>query len=112
MRISKEQFSKMKTSAYFINTSRRGVVDSESLYEALVNQEIVYAALDVTDPEPINPDHPLLSLPNIFINPHIGSETVETRTKMAELIADNLLAGLTKKRLPQCVNDEVNYVNK
>ncbi len=62
-----EQFCKMKSSAYFINASRGGVVDTEELYEALVKKEIAYAALDVTDPEPLPIDHPLLSLPNILI---------------------------------------------
>lgn len=106
---SKEQFAKMKSTAYFINAARGGVVDTNALYEALVKKEIAYAALDVTDPEPIQTDHPLLSLPNILITPHIGSATTETRTSMHELTADNLLAGLNKKRLPACVNDGVNY---
>lgn len=105
----KEQFAKMKSTAYFINASRGGVVDTDALCEALVSQEIAYAALDVTDPEPINVDHPLLSLPNLLITPHIGSATIETRTKMAELTVDNLLAGLEGKPLPACVNNEVNY---
>ena len=108
----KEQFAKMKSTAYFINAARGAIVDTEALYEALVNQEIAYAALDVTDPEPINPDHPLISLPNILITPHIGSATIETRTKMSELTVENLLAGLAKKSLPACVNDEVNYLNR
>jgi glyoxylate reductase len=102
----KEQFAKMKSSAYFINASRGAVVDTEALYEALTTQEIAYAALDVTDPEPLS-DHPLISLPNILITPHIGSATIETRTAMSELTAENLLAGLARKRLPKCVNEEV-----
>lgn len=106
---SKEQFAKMKSTAYFINAARGGVADTNALYEALVKKEIAYAALDVTEPEPIQHDHPLLSLPNILITPHIGSATTETRTSMHELTADNLLAGLNRKRLPACVNDEVNY---
>jgi glyoxylate reductase len=105
----KEQFSKMKSSAYFINASRGGVVDTDALYEALVEKKIAYAALDVTDPEPLPIDHPLLSLPNILITPHIGSATIETRTKMSELTVENILAGLAKKKLPACVNDAVNY---
>lgn len=105
----KEEFAEMKSTAYFINASRGAVVDTQALYEALLNKKIAYAALDVTDPEPINFDHPLITLPNLLITPHLGSATIETRTKMAELTADNLLAGLAKKRLPKCVNDEVNY---
>lgn len=107
----KEQFSKMKPTAYFINVSRGAVVDTEALYHALSNNEIAYAALDVTDPEPLNEDHPLLKLRNILVTPHIGSATIETRAKMAELTVENLLAGLEKKRLLECVNQEVNYVN-
>lgn len=107
-----EQFSKMKPTAYFINVARGAVVDTEALYNALSNNEIAYAALDVTDPEPINADHPLFTLRNILITPHIGSATVETRAKMAELTVENLLAGLEKKRLPECVNNEVNYINE
>lgn len=108
----KEQFAKMKSTAYFVNVSRGAVVDTEALYNALRDNEIAYAAVDVIDPEPINADHPLLTLRNIFITPHIGSATIETRAKMAELTAENLLAGLEKKRLLECVNQEVNYKNK
>ncbi|AOZ93044.1 2-hydroxyacid dehydrogenase [Paenibacillus crassostreae] len=104
----KDQFKHMKSSAYFINASRGPVVDTEALYEALVNQDIAYAALDVVNPEPFS-DHPLIHLPNVLITPHIGSATLETRTQMGELTADNLLAGLAKQTLPKCVNDEVNY---
>lgn len=104
-----EQFKKMKSSAYFINASRGAVVDTNALYNALIHQEIAYAALDVTDPEPLNHDHPLLSLPNVLITPHIGSATIETRTRMAELTVDNILAGLDRKPLPACVNNRVNY---
>lgn len=105
----KEQFAKMKSTAYFINAARGSVADTDALYDALANKEIAYAALDVTEPEPIPADHPLMTLPNILITPHIGSATAETRTSMHELTADNLLAGLGKKRLPACVNEEVNY---
>nr|WP_295971697.1 D-glycerate dehydrogenase [uncultured Bacillus sp.] len=104
---SEEQFSIMKSTAYFINAARGGIVDTNALYEALVKKEIAYAALDVTDPEPLQPNHPLLSLPNILITPHIGSATIETRTSMHELTADNLLAGLERKKLPACVNREI-----
>ena len=102
--IGREQFQKMKPTAYFINVSRGPVVDSDALLAALQTGEIAYAALDVTDPEPLPKDHPLLKLPNILITPHIGSATIETRRAMAELTVDNLLAGLENKPLPACVN--------
>jgi len=100
----RDEFIKMKSTAYLINMSRGPVVDTAALLEALRNGEIAYAALDVTDPEPLSKDHPLLQLSNILITPHIGSATTETRTAMAELTVDNLLAGLEDKPLPTCVN--------
>jgi len=80
-----------------------------ALYEALKDGQIAYAALDVTDPEPIPTGHPLLELKNILITPHIGSATLRTRIAMNMLAADNLLAGLERKPLPACVNPTVNY---
>lgn len=100
----REQFKKMKSTAYFINVSRGPVVDTAALIEALQTGEIAYAALDVTDPEPLTTDHPLTKLPNVLTTPHIGSATTETRLAMAQLTADNLLAGLAGKTLPACVN--------
>jgi glyoxylate reductase len=99
----------MKPSAIFVNAARGPIVDTSALVDALTNKTIAYAALDVTDPEPPPADHPLLKLPNILITPHIGSATTETRTSMAQLTADNLLAGLARKPLPACVNQAVNY---
>jgi glyoxylate reductase len=99
-----EQFSQMKPSAYFINASRGPVVNTEALYEALVHKKIAYAALDVTDPEPLPSDHSLLNLPNVLITPHVGSGTYETRRRMAELAEANLLAGLNREPLIACVN--------
>lgn len=103
------QFAKMKPTAYFINAARGQIVDTEALIEALASQKIAYAAMDVTDPEPLPGDHPLLRHSNLLITPHIGSATTETRVAMAQLTADNLLAGLAGKRLPACVNPDVNY---
>lgn len=105
----RKEFVLMKETAYFVNASRGAVVDTEALTEALETKQIAYAALDVTDPEPLPGDHPLLKVPNILVVPHIGSATTETRTAMAKLTADNLLAGLAGKPLLTCVNEDVNY---
>ncbi len=103
------QFAKMRTSTYFINAARGALVDTGALYDALRKGQIAYAAIDVTDPEPLPSNHPLLSLPNILVTPHIGTATAATRDAMACLAAENLLAGLAQKPLLTCVNKEVNY---
>ena len=97
----------MKPSAILINTSRGPVVDTGALLGALDTWQIRGAALDVTDPEPLPADHPLLALPNCIVVPHIASASVATRNKMAVIAAENLLAGLEGRRLPHCVNPEV-----
>ncbi len=99
-----QTFSKMKPGAILINTSRGSVVDSQALYQALNTGQIAYAALDVTDPEPLPADHPLLSLPNIIVVPHIASATVSTRNSMAQMAVENLIAGVLGKPLPYPVN--------
>jgi glyoxylate reductase len=100
----------MKKNAYLINAARGPIVDTMALYEALQSGEIAGAALDVTDPEPLPAGHPLYSLPNCLIVPHIGSATWNTRRRMAELACENLLAGLEGQRLVHCVNPEVYQV--
>ena len=105
--IGREELQKMKPTAVLVNTARGGVVDPAALREALREGWIAYAALDVTEPEPIPPDDPLLRLPNCIVVPHIGSASVATRTKMALMAAENLLAGLRGEPLPNCVNPEV-----
>ncbi len=100
-------FSKMKPSSILINTSRGGVVDLAALYHALTNGKIAGAALDVTEPEPIPPDSSLLTLNNIIITPHIASASWTTRSKMAVMAADNLVAGIRGEPLPYCANPEV-----
>ncbi|MGE5138705.1 MAG: 2-hydroxyacid dehydrogenase [Rudaea sp.] len=102
-----DAFHKMKRNAILINTSRGPVVDPQALSDALKAGEILAAALDVTEPEPIPTDSRLLSLPNCLIVPHIASASVTTRGKMAEMAARNLLAGLAGERLPTCVNPQV-----
>lgn len=105
--IESTALKKMKPSAILVNTSRGQVVDTDALTRALQNKEIQAAALDVTDPEPLPPDHPLYSLPNCLIAPHIGSATWNTRRNMALRACENLLAGLAGERLPYCANPEV-----
>jgi glyoxylate reductase len=105
--IGEDALRKMKPTAILINTSRGPVVDQPALYRALKEGWISAAGLDVTTPEPLPPDNPLYQLPNCVILPHIGSATRNTRRRMAERAAENLLAGLAGKRLPFCYNPEV-----
>lgn len=102
-------FKKMKNTALFVNVGRGPIVDTDALINALKTGEIDYAALDVTDPEPLPVDHPLLDVENCLIVPHIGSYTDRTRYDMSILTADNIIAGVHKKPLKTCVNEEVNY---
>ncbi|MDW8224250.1 MAG: D-glycerate dehydrogenase [Gemmatales bacterium] len=102
-----ERFKKMKPTAVFVNTARGPIVDERALAEALQKGYIFAAGLDVTDPEPPLPDNPLLKLPNCIIAPHIASATFATRNAMAEIAADNLLAGLRGEPLRAWVNPEV-----
>ena len=105
--IDSEALSRMKPTAVLINTSRGPVVDLEALYEAMKEKRIFAAALDVTDPEPLPPEHPLYTLDNVIIAPHIASASRGTRDKMAWMAAQNLIAGLKSERLPNCVNPQV-----
>jgi glyoxylate reductase len=105
--INTEKLGWMKPTAVLVNTSRGPVVDGAALATALRDGQIFAAALDVTDPEPIKTDDPLLSLDNCLVVPHIASASHATRSKMAEMAAANLLAGLHGERLPTPVNPEV-----
>lgn len=100
-------FAKMKPTAILINTARGPIVDPQALYDALKSGKIGGAALDVTEPEPIPMDSPLLTLPNCLIVPHIASASIATRGKMAQMAAANLIAGLRGDKLPTCVNPQV-----
>lgn len=104
---SAEAFGKMKSSAIVINSARGPIIDPQALYDALSSGTIRAAALDVTEPEPINMDSPLVSLPNCLIVPHIASASIATRGKMAEIAARNLIAGVKGERLATPVNPEV-----
>jgi glyoxylate reductase len=100
-------FAKMKPTSVLVNTSRGPLVDQAALYEALKTKRIFAAALDVTVPEPLPTDSPLLTLENCIVVPHIASASWQTRQKMSRMAAENLIAGLKGERLPNCVNPEV-----
>jgi len=95
-----EAFKTMKNSAVFINTSRGGIVNQEDLVEALQNRIISMAGLDVMTPEPLPQGHPLTRLDNCVLIPHIGSATIQTRTRMATLTAENIIAGIQDEKMP------------
>ncbi|RAV28823.1 2-hydroxyacid dehydrogenase [Sinomicrobium soli] len=98
---NRNSFARMKPTAIFINTARGKVHREPDLIRALKDGLIWGAGLDVTDPEPMQPDNPLLQMPNVCVLPHIGSATIETRTAMAQMAADNLLAVYRGEKMPQ-----------
>jgi glyoxylate reductase len=101
--IGTEALARMKPTAYLINTARGPIVDTDALAHALHAGELAGAALDVTDPEPLPGNHPLLEAPNLLVVPHVGSATVATRERMADMAVDNLLAGLAGEPMPNQV---------
>ncbi|HMD03148.1 MAG TPA: D-glycerate dehydrogenase [Candidatus Baltobacteraceae bacterium] len=103
------QFARMKPSAHFVNVGRGALVDTDALVAALQGGTIAGAALDVTDPEPLPPEHRLYMLSNVTIYPHIGSATHETRERMSLFGARNLVAGLQRQPLPAILNPAANY---
>lgn len=105
--VNADFLAKMKPNAVLVNTARGGVLDQAALYKTLKERRIFAAALDVTDPEPLPLDSPLLELDNCLIVPHIASASVHSRDMMAFLSAQNLIAGLNGEKLPHCVNPEV-----
>jgi glyoxylate reductase len=102
--INAESLKKMKRTAILINSARGPIVDTVALAEALKAGTIAGAGLDVTDPEPIPMDHPLVSAPNCVIAPHIASGSVETRAQMAEIAARNIIEGIRGGKMPAPVN--------
>lgn len=105
--IDESALRRMKRTAILINAARGEIVDTDALVRALKEGWIARAALDVTDPEPLPADHPLVGMENCIVVPHIGSATVTARSRMAEIAAKNLLAGLRGERLPHCANPVV-----
>ena len=105
--INEEKLKLMKKTAYLINNSRGPVVDEKALYKALKEGRIAGAALDVFEQEPTPMDNPLLKLDNVVVAPHISSASYETRSRMAEMIAENLVAFFEGKKPPNLVNPEV-----
>jgi lactate dehydrogenase-like 2-hydroxyacid dehydrogenase len=97
-------FQRMRPTATFINTSRGGIVNQPDLANALQQGNIAAAALDVTTPEPLPPDDPLLAAPNLLVTPHLGSATLQTRERMAQLAIDGLLSALAGERPQHLVN--------
>jgi len=97
--IGAEELRRMKNTAVLVNIARGGVVDTNALTDALRTGEIYAAGLDVTEPEPLPRDHPLLGMTNATIVPHLGSATVQTRRRMAEISVENLLRGLRGESL-------------
>lgn len=105
--INAAALAQMRPDAILINSARGALVDEGALLEALRKGRLGGAALDVFENEPIASDHPLLALPNVTMAPHIGSATLGTRSRMAQLAVDNLLAGLRGDAMPHCVNPQV-----
>ncbi len=105
--IGRPQFKLMKKTAVFVNTSRGPIVDQQALTEALASRQIYAAGIDVFEREPIPGDDPLLKLDNVVVAPHIASASIPTRTKMAIIAAQNLVAVLQGRTPPHPVNPEV-----
>ena len=103
---------RMQPHATLINVSRGPIVDTDALVEALNEGWIGAAGLDVTDPEPIPPDHPLVGMVNCTILPHIGSASLQTRQAMANLAADDVVAALRGERMPACANPGVYEISR
>ena len=110
--VDEKKLKMMKKTAYLINNARGPIVDQNALYKALKERWIAGAALDVFEEEPTPINNPLLKLDNIVVAPHISSASYETRSKMAEMVAENLIAFFEGKTPPNLVNPEVAKIKK
>ena len=104
---NKDAFNQMKPSSIFINTARGGIHNENDLIDALNNNTILGAGLDVTNPEPMSIDNPLLEMENVCILPHIGSATIEARNEMSRMAAENIISYFKEHTVPNIVNPEV-----
>lgn len=104
--VNAQRLSMMKKTAYIINNSRGPVVDEKALADALQKGQIAGAGLDVFEQEPLPMDSPLLKLENVVVAPHISSASYETRSKMAEMVADNLVAFFEGRKPPNLLNPD------
>jgi len=104
---NKDAFDRMKPSSIFINTARGGIHNETDLIDALNNKIILGAGLDVTNPEPMKPDNPLLEMENVCVLPHIGSATIEARNEMSRMAAENIIQYFKNGTVPNIVNPEV-----
>jgi glyoxylate reductase len=104
--LGREALARLPHGAILVNTARGGIVDERALAAALESGQLAGAALDVFEREPLDPASPLLRAPNLVLTPHIGSASVATRSRMAELAVDNLLAALEGRPMPHCANPE------
>lgn len=105
--INAQRIALMKNDAVLVNTARGGIVDEAALAGALAGGRLFAAGIDVFSREPVPADNPLLSLPNVVLTPHIGSATMVTRRRMADMAVDNALAALAGERMPHCANPGV-----
>lgn len=104
---NKDAFDRMKSTSIFINTARGGIHNETDLIDALNNKIILGAGLDVTNPEPMRPDNPLLAMENVCVLPHIGSATIEARNEMSRMAAENIIQYFKNNIVPNIVNPEV-----
>lgn len=104
--IGRRELELMQSTSFLINTTRGRTVDPRALYDALADRTVAGAAIDVTDPEPIPFDDPLLTLDNLLVTPHIASASSQTVRRMGQMSADNIIAALNGDPMPSCANPE------